>query len=62
MNVYVNGEKQFTGSNFHNAFSNKNASFGLGVNYWDTPFKGEMDNLRVYCGALTPRQLAELSR
>ena len=62
INVYVNGAKKFTGSNFPNIFSNKNASFGLGVNYWDTPFKGEMDDLRVYSGALTPNQLADLSK
>jgi arabinan endo-1,5-alpha-L-arabinosidase len=62
VNVYVNGEKKFTGSNFPDIFSNNDASFGMGVNYWDPAFKGEMDDLRVYSGVLTPTQLADLAK
>ncbi|ANF95234.1 LamG-like jellyroll fold domain-containing protein [Paenibacillus bovis] len=60
--VYVNGKETFTGTGFPDRFSaSDNASFGLGVNYWDTPFKGELDELQVFEGSLTPAQLAELS-
>jgi len=60
VNIYVNGEKKFTGTNFPDIFSNNHASFGLGVNYWDPAFKGELDDLQIYSGALTSTQLADL--
>ncbi|WP_426446107.1 LamG-like jellyroll fold domain-containing protein [Paenibacillus sp. S-38] len=60
--VYVNGEAKFTGSNFPNIFTTADASFSLGVNWWDTPFKGLMDDVRVYQGALSPKQLADLAQ
>ncbi|KAB7670762.1 LamG-like jellyroll fold domain-containing protein [Bacillus sp. B1-b2] len=46
--IYVNGEEAFTGSNFPDIFTTTDAVFGLGVNYWDTPFNGLMDDLRIY--------------
>ncbi|NWQ40848.1 family 43 glycosylhydrolase [Bacillus sp. EB106-08-02-XG196] len=51
---YVNGAAKFTGTNFPNVFTSINAAFGLGVNYWDTPFKGLMDEVRVYDGLALP--------
>ena len=46
---YVNGEVLFEGENFPNIFSgNCIAEFALGVNYWDTPFKGLIDELIIY--------------
>jgi arabinan endo-1,5-alpha-L-arabinosidase len=60
--VYVNGEEKFTGTDFSNIFTTTNANFSLGVNYWDTPFQGLMDELRIYEGALTPTQVADLAR
>lgn len=59
--VYVNGEEMFTGTDFPNIFTTTGASFSLGVNWWDHPFKGLMDELRVYQGALTPLQVADLA-
>ncbi|WP_411348688.1 LamG-like jellyroll fold domain-containing protein [Paenibacillus sp. WLX2291] len=60
--VYVDGKETFSGTGFPDVFSATNdASFGLGVNYWDTPFKGELDELNIFSGALTPAQLAKLS-
>ncbi len=58
---YVNSDEKFTGSNFPDIFSAGSTQFSLGVNWWDAPFKGEMDELRIYEGALTPGQLAELA-
>ncbi|WP_399539045.1 LamG-like jellyroll fold domain-containing protein [uncultured Paenibacillus sp.] len=40
----------------------KEAGFSLGVNWWDAPFKGIMDELRIYEGALSPAQVADLAR
>ncbi|RVT57623.1 family 43 glycosylhydrolase [Niallia taxi] len=48
LNVYINGEKAFSGTDFFNVFTDKNALFALGVNYWDIPFKGLMDEVLVY--------------
>ena len=46
---YVNGEVLFEGENFPNIFSGGGiAEFALGVNYWDTPFKGLIDELIIY--------------
>ncbi len=60
--VYVNGIEKFTGSNFSDIFTTKDASFSLGVNWWDTPFKGAMDELKIFNGALTPAQVTQLSQ
>lgn len=62
LTIYVNGVQQFSGTNFPDIFTGGNASFGLGVNYWDTPFKGQMDELRIYEGSLTPAQLSQLAK
>lgn len=58
--VYVNGVQKFSGTGFPNIFTTTNGSFSLGVNWWDTPFKGLMDDLNIYEGALSPAQVANL--
>ncbi|XEC94526.1 LamG-like jellyroll fold domain-containing protein [Paenibacillus tarimensis] len=60
--VYVNGEEKFDGSNFPDIFTITNASFSLAVNWWDVPYKGLMDELRIYEGALSPSDIAELAQ
>lgn len=60
--VYVNGIEKFSGTNFSDIFTNTNANFALGVNWWDTPFQGLMDELTIYKGALTPAQVANLAQ
>jgi arabinan endo-1,5-alpha-L-arabinosidase len=59
--LYVNGAEKFTGTNFPDIFTTSNASFSLGVNWWDVPFKGAMDELRIYEGALSPAEVASLA-
>ncbi|MFC5470803.1 LamG-like jellyroll fold domain-containing protein [Cohnella suwonensis] len=59
--VYVNGAAKFAGTNFPDVFSAAGAIFGLAVNWWDTPFKGMMDDMRVYDGALSPAAVAGLA-
>lgn len=51
---YINGEEKFSNPNFPDIFTTVDAIFGLGVNYWDTPFKGLMDEVRVYDGVVLP--------
>lgn len=48
INIYVNGEKTFSGKDFPHVFTTPEAVFSLGVNYWDEPFQGYIDELLVY--------------
>jgi arabinan endo-1,5-alpha-L-arabinosidase len=61
VNVYVNGVKKFGGINFPNVFTTTTGVFSLGVNWWDIPYKGLMDELRIYETALTAEQVASLA-
>ncbi|MCM3626628.1 family 43 glycosylhydrolase [Paenibacillus glycanilyticus] len=60
LSVYVNGQQKFSGSNFPDIFTGTDAVFSLGVNWWDAPFKGQLDELQVYEGALSPAQIEDL--
>ncbi len=60
--LYLNGKEEFSGANFPDIFTNAEADFGLAVNHWDSPFKGAIDDLRIYQGELSPNQLDELSQ
>jgi arabinan endo-1,5-alpha-L-arabinosidase len=59
--AYVNGVPRFTGSGFPDVFTNAAGVFSLGVNWWDLPYKGLMDELRVYEKALGPEEIATLA-
>jgi len=48
VDVYIDGVNKFTSTGFPNVFTTDDAVFALGVNYWDTPYKGFMDELLVY--------------
>jgi arabinan endo-1,5-alpha-L-arabinosidase len=61
VNVYVNGVKRFSGVNFPNVFTTTSGVFALGVNWWDTPYKGSMDELRIYNRALSDGEVAGLA-
>lgn len=62
VNVYVDGTKRFSGNNFPNVFTNTSGVFALGVNWWDTPYKGSMDDLRIYGSALSDAEVLTLAR
>lgn len=62
VSVYVDGVKRFSGSNFPNVFTSTGGVFALGVNWWDTPYKGAMDDLRIYGAALGDADIAALAR
>jgi arabinan endo-1,5-alpha-L-arabinosidase len=59
--VYVNGIERFNKAGFPNIFTNTNGTFSLGVNWWDTPYKGLIDELRIYEVALSGDQIADLA-
>ncbi|MNN89551.1 hypothetical protein D3C81_2073820 [compost metagenome] len=52
--LYINGEETFSGTGFPNTFTNNNGIFTLGVNYWDSAYKGLIDELKIYNNVLTP--------
>ncbi|MCF6409090.1 LamG domain-containing protein [Alkalihalobacillus sp. EGI L200015] len=59
--VYVDGQETFTGAGFPNTFTTADSLFSLGVNWWDPPFKGLMDELRIYQGTLSEQEISEIS-
>ncbi|WP_307163264.1 family 43 glycosylhydrolase [Massilia sp. WF1] len=61
VNVYVNGVRRFNGGNFPDVFTTVSGVFALGVNWWDTPYKGSMDELRIYNRALSDAEVAGLA-
>lgn len=56
IHVFVNGMNKFSGAGFPNVFTSTNAAFALGVNYWDLPYKGLMDELLIYDGIALSEQ------
>ncbi len=62
LKVYLNGVERFSGSGFPDVFSGTNGAFALGVNWWDPPFAGQLDELRVYNVPLTAAEVAALAQ
>lgn len=59
--VYLNGTAVFSGSNFPNVFgSGASNGFALGVNYWDSPFKGSIDEVQIFAEALPAAEIQQL--
>ena len=58
--VYINGEEQFSGGNFPDIFSVPTTKFAIGVNFWDTPFVGAIDELKFYDEAITAQDVVDL--
>ena len=57
--TYVNGTLFGNGTVADGIMSNKN-SFFLGINCWDTPFKGYFDDVQFWKKALTAKQVKKL--
>lgn len=57
--TYVNGKYWGNGCVAKTTMSNKNRFF-LGINGWDTPFKGYFDDVQLWSTALTAKQVKAL--
>lgn len=57
--TYINGEVFGNGTVAKNSMSNSNKFF-LGINAWDTPFKGYFDDVQLWKKALTAKQVKKL--
>jgi len=58
--VFINGDEKFSAGNLSDFFSTNEAVFALGVNYWDEPFNGLMDQLKIYEAALGADEIKAL--
>jgi len=58
--VYLNGELKHEGANFNDVFSGKHPFYTLGVNWWDAPYQGMIDDLRIYDAPLNDVDVLEL--
>ncbi|MDC8830025.1 LamG-like jellyroll fold domain-containing protein [Alteromonas gilva] len=62
LTVYLNGNEVFVGSGFPDVFSSSGSNgFSIGVNYWDIPFNGVVDELRIYDEAISAEDVQQLS-
>ena len=57
VSVYLNGEQKFSAGNLSDFFTDNTGKFALGVNYWDVPFNGLIDEFKVYEAALTAEEV-----
>ena len=57
VSVYLNGEQKFSAGNLSDFFTGNTGKFALGVNYWDLPFNGMIDELKIYEAALTAEEV-----
>ena len=58
--IYVNGEK--TASGKVASVIGKDTKIFLGVNAWDTPFEGAIDELRIFDRALAEKEIPQLTK
>ena len=58
--VFINGEERFSAGNLTDMFTGNEGHFALGVNYWDIPFNGMIDELKIYDAALTAGEIRAL--
>jgi arabinan endo-1,5-alpha-L-arabinosidase len=58
--VFINGQELFSSGNLTDFFSNYVGHFALGVNYWDLPFNGMIDQLKIYDAALEADEMKAL--
>nr|WP_193988022.1 LamG-like jellyroll fold domain-containing protein [Lelliottia steviae] len=60
--MYVNGELQLETGGFPRVFTvpGETNEFALGVNYWDTPYNGAIDELKIFNGAISAEEIKAL--
>lgn len=60
VSVYIDGVQRFSGGQISDFFTGQEGVFALGVNYWDLPFNGLIDELKIYEAALSAEEVAAL--
>ncbi|WP_231631368.1 lipocalin-like domain-containing protein [Halolactibacillus sp. JCM 19043] len=60
LQFYINDEQVFSGEGLPHYFD-ASSYFALGVNHWDTPFNGLIDEVKIFAGALSEAEVQALS-
>jgi arabinan endo-1,5-alpha-L-arabinosidase len=62
LKIYINGALQLEANSFPRVFTvaGETNELALGVNYWDTPYKGAIDELKIFSGAITAESIKAL--
>ncbi|SEI98294.1 family 43 glycosylhydrolase [Demequina mangrovi] len=60
--LYVDGVDVGANSAFNDVLTSPTAVFALGVNWWDTPFQGDIDELLLSTAVLTPEEVEALAQ
>jgi arabinan endo-1,5-alpha-L-arabinosidase len=60
VSVYLNGVRKFSAGTLTDFFSARRGKFALGVNYWDLPFNGLIDELKIYEASLSAAEIRGL--
>ncbi|MER2492883.1 LamG-like jellyroll fold domain-containing protein [Catenovulum sediminis] len=60
VNLYIDGINKFSGGEITDLFSSNDGTFVLGVNYWDLPFNGLIDQFTVYDASLSQAEIIAL--
>lgn len=60
--LYLNGALQVEAADFRRVMTvaGDTNEFALGVNYWDTPFNGAIDELKVFTGTISAEKINSL--
>jgi arabinan endo-1,5-alpha-L-arabinosidase len=60
--LYVNGELKHEANGFPRVMTvaGETNEFALGVNYWDTPYNGAIDELKIYTGTISSEKVTAL--
>lgn len=62
LRIYINGELALTATGVPRVFTvaGETNEFALGVNYWDTPFTGAIDELKIFGSVITAETISDL--
>jgi arabinan endo-1,5-alpha-L-arabinosidase len=60
VSVFIDGVRRFNAGTISDFFSTQAGIFALGVNYWDLPFNGMVDELKFYEAALSATEIRAL--
>ncbi|MFW5749680.1 MAG: family 43 glycosylhydrolase [Halanaerobium sp.] len=59
--IFINGQSRYQGDDFPDIFSDADSVFSLAVNWWDTPYQGLMDELKIYNEVLEEAEIKDLA-
>ncbi|HYJ42722.1 MAG TPA: immunoglobulin-like domain-containing protein, partial [Steroidobacteraceae bacterium] len=60
VSVFIDGVRRFNAGTIADFFSTQSGTFALGVNYWDLPFNGMIDELKFYEAAMSAQEIRAL--